>query len=249
MAEAHLAEVFSSIQGEGIYVGQRQVFCRVSGCNLRCSYCDTPETQEAVGTCTVQTSPDGGEPQAYDNPTSARQAVGFIERLDVPRGLHHCVAVTGGEPLLAAGFVAELASAVRDLGLGVYLETNGTLPQALGQVLRYVDVVALDVKLPSAVGGVEWFGEARESLEACRGVDAFVKVVLTPEATEAELVAARDTVAAVSEDVPFVLQPVTPVRGVMRPSREQVLRAMRIAGERLRDVRVIPQVHKLMSWR
>ena len=42
--QGHLLEVFSSYQGEGPYAGVRQVFVRLSGCHLRCVYCDTPES-------------------------------------------------------------------------------------------------------------------------------------------------------------------------------------------------------------
>ena len=45
---AHLVEVFSSFQGEGLYVGQRQLFIRFAGCNLRCRFCDTEAAQEST---------------------------------------------------------------------------------------------------------------------------------------------------------------------------------------------------------
>ena len=41
---ARVVEVFSSIQGEGVCLGHRQIFVRLGGCNLHCDYCDEPDT-------------------------------------------------------------------------------------------------------------------------------------------------------------------------------------------------------------
>ena len=47
--DVYVSEVFSAIQGEGALVGTRQVFVRLTGCNIRCAYCDQPEALERVG--------------------------------------------------------------------------------------------------------------------------------------------------------------------------------------------------------
>lgn len=46
---APIAEIFCSVQGEGLYAGQRQVFLRFAGCNLSCRYCDEPAARDARG--------------------------------------------------------------------------------------------------------------------------------------------------------------------------------------------------------
>ena len=49
--DAPIIEIFSSIQGEGLLIGERQIFVRFAGCNLDCTYCDTKNSQSAnVGT-------------------------------------------------------------------------------------------------------------------------------------------------------------------------------------------------------
>ena len=53
--QSYLSEVFSSIQGEGLYVGDRHLFVRFAGCNLNCQYCDTPDSR-AVGNKPTATS-------------------------------------------------------------------------------------------------------------------------------------------------------------------------------------------------
>ena len=45
MLEAPIVEIFSSIQGEGLLVGRRQIFVRFAGCNLDCNYCDTEDSK------------------------------------------------------------------------------------------------------------------------------------------------------------------------------------------------------------
>ena len=54
---AHLVEIFASVQGEGPWVGERQLFVRFLGCNLDCVYCDAPETKTKQSHCRVEIEP------------------------------------------------------------------------------------------------------------------------------------------------------------------------------------------------
>lgn len=100
-----IAEVFYSVQGEGTLVGVPSVFVRTSGCNLRCSWCDTPYTSWA---------PEGVQ----------RTVASLVEEV-MAFGARHVV-VTGGEPLIAPEVVL-LTKELRARGLHITVETAGTV--------------------------------------------------------------------------------------------------------------------------
>ena len=95
----NLIEIFSSIQGEGKYVGCRQVFVRFEGCNLDCCYCDTENKPGSHEFCNIETYAGSREFAKLPNPRSVSQVAMEINRLcrEVP---HQAVSFTGGEPLL-----------------------------------------------------------------------------------------------------------------------------------------------------
>ena len=100
-----IAEIYRSIQGEGLLTGTESVFVRASGCNLRCWYCDTPFTSW---------SPEG-EDLSVDEVTS--------RVLDL--NSQHVV-LTGGEPMLFAELIP-LSAALQAAGRHITIETAGTL--------------------------------------------------------------------------------------------------------------------------
>ncbi len=100
-----IAEIFQSVQGEGFLTGTESVFVRTSGCNLRCSYCDTPYASWA---------PEGED-------LSVDEVTARVEQLD-----RRHVVLTGGEPMLFAELIPLCAELCRS-GRHVTVETAGTL--------------------------------------------------------------------------------------------------------------------------
>lgn len=100
-----IAELFTSLQGEGVLAGVPSFFIRTSGCNLRCSWCDTPYTSWR---------PEGQRRTVDELCAAARAA-----------GVRHVV-ITGGEPLLQRD-IGVLTAALAEQGHHLTVETAGTL--------------------------------------------------------------------------------------------------------------------------
>lgn len=248
--KAELIEVFSGIQGEGPIVGRRQIFVRFGRCDVVCDYCDTPLCHVTLEKARIEATPGKRDFASVANPVEATRLLDGIVRLDAPRGGHHSVSFTGGEPLLQADVISELAPALRDRGLAIYLETNGHLVDELGSVVDRLDIVGMDIKIESTTGFPERYGDNRRflalALEA--GCEVFVKIVVGEDTRDEELTAALDVVRSVDAGVPVVLMPVTPFRGAERPpTPDRLLALSTLAGRVVPDVSVIPQTHKMLG--
>jgi organic radical activating enzyme len=244
---APIFEIFSGIQGEGIYVGVRQIFVRFCGCNRHCRYCDTQEACQPTERCAIEQAPGSRHFLDFKNPLTLSETVRAITSLNPFRGLHDSASLTGGEPLLHPDFIAALCPTLDTQGLPIYLETNGTLPDALERAIGGVHHVAMDIKLESATGQPTPWDDHRRFLETAAAREVQVKVVVTEDTAEDELLRVAEVVRSVRAATPVVLQPVTPIRGVRRPSPMQVLQMQELLKRQLPDVRVIPQVHRLME--
>jgi len=124
-----IAELFYSIQGEGGLVGVPSVFVRTSGCNLRCSWCDTPYTS--------------WQPEGAD--LSRRQ---ILDELRSYPARH--VVVTGGEPMIQPEIIP-LTEQLRAAGLHITIETAGTVFRPVA-----CDLMSISPKLANSTPGGDW---------------------------------------------------------------------------------------------
>jgi len=236
-----VAEVFSSIQGEGPYVGYRQVFVRLTGCNLECAFCDTPESRSKVAAGNIEITAGKRDFQTILNPIPIDELAKYINQLLIMP--HHSVSLTGGEPLCQAEAIVKLAPFVNGR---LYLETNGTLTEKLALVLPYIDLISMDIKLPSTTGQELW-QQHREFLQLANTRTVFVKLVVTNTTSVEEFQHAIELIAAVDCNIPLIIQPVTPIKNCEGATPDMVLAWQEQALTLLRDVRVIPQTHKFMN--
>jgi 7-carboxy-7-deazaguanine synthase len=220
--KAKISEIFDSIQGEGLYMGERHVFVRFFGCNIQCRYCDTrPERFVEY------------EPEALLEAVKRYQRVAGV------------VSYTGGEPLLQKDFLKEMMPLALKNNFRNYLETNGTLPDALAEVINYVNVIAMDVKLPSSTGVEPFWDVHKRFLKIAQKKDVFVKAIVCESTTDADIhqliCMIQDTNLAVS----LVLQPDSSADiEVLKPKIEKYVSWCTSEGI---ATCFIPQMHKLLS--
>ena len=189
-----VSEIFESIQGEGILAGVPSLFIRASGCNLRCSWCDTPYASWA---------PEGEE-----------MAPEELIRRAAASPLRHVV-LTGGEPMIFPD-LGRLTSGLAALGKHITIETAGTADQDVA-----CHLMSLSPKLanstPHGIDGGRWV-EMHERTRIRPGVlralmsryDYQLKFVVREESDLGEIRALVDQLAAPAERVLLMPEGVEP---------------------------------------
>lgn len=236
------------LQGEGIYVGERELFIRFCGCNLSCPYCDTKYALVKASTCSVEEEAGTRKFYMVSNPIDADELVGLISPLLKNKKIYHSVVLTGGEPLLWCDFLVSFLKRLKEMNLPVTLETNGILPVELGKIIDFVDIVSMDYKLPSTLDGSDYSDKHLLFLEVAKAREVIIKFVITSNVSFSELKNALMLVRKIG-DFPIVLQPVAPIENVEAPDELALLRMQEIGKELFSSVRVIPQMHKIGGWK
>ena len=212
-------EIFTSIQGEGRYVGYKQLFIRLCGCNLNCSYCDTD----------------------FNSDNSHEYSIQELLELCDKNSDCHSVSLTGGEPLLHTDFIKEFAESC---SLPIYLETNGTLPDKLREVIDCITYISTDIKLPSATGLKPMWEIHEEFFKAADNKELFAKVVFDNNINDFEI--HKFTHLCKKYDVELILQPMMKGKFPVVNSEfmQEVLdKCLKIHNK----TRLIPQVHKFID--
>jgi 7-carboxy-7-deazaguanine synthase len=242
----YLSEIFVSFQGEGAHVGRRHLFVRLAGCNLRCRYCDTPDSLERTATYTIY---DGDRPpDVRCNPVSTDDLLPVLASILRREAPIDAMALTGGEPLTQSEFLAALLEAGR-FSVPVLLETNGVLPRRLRDVLARVDIISMDIKLPSNSGEGGFWEEHAEFLQLARGKDLYAKVLVDQTTADADVVRAASLLASINPHVPTFLQPIVDASGRPLIEVNRLTYLYALARRHLESLRVLPQTHKLLGIR
>jgi organic radical activating enzyme len=248
VATLPVVEHFHSIQGEGTRVGEVATFIRLAGCNLRCSWCDTPYSWNAEG-------------------MRAAGKLAIDDVADLAR--ERAVVITGGEPMLHARHLPRLVAALRGRGVEhVTVETNATVVPT-PELLAAVDLWSLSPKL---AGSGEPFPTATLAalLDAAFEHDGDLgrcqlKLVCAElpgdwndlhdalDAARTELQGRNPQAVAAWRALPVLVQPDglrEDYADAIRELAELVVGDERLApdGRARRDgVRVVPQVHRI-AW-
>jgi organic radical activating enzyme len=242
----NVSELFVSFQGEGLHAGRRQLFVRFGGCPLRCRYCDTPESLVPVDECRVL-GPDGEHRRP--NPLDVPSLAGEVARLVASAPPLHAVAVTGGEPLAQVDFIARWLEDAPP-GLPVLLETAGIFPGRLARLLPHVAIVSLDFKCPSNTGERARWDEHEACLAAAvaAGRDVYVKMPVDAGTAPDEVERGARLLAGVAPSVPLFLTPLTdPATPRLAIDAHGLERFHALASRHVADVRVLPQLHKVLG--
>lgn len=214
-----IKELFASIQGEGPYIGYKQLFIRLCGCNLNCKYCDTD----------------------FEATSAQEYSIGELVEFVNQHTDCHSVSLTGGEPLLHTEFIKEFAI---KSPLPIYLETNATLPEALSSVIDYVTYISADIKLPSATGMKDSLMLHDKFFEIASKKILFAKVVFDSKITEDEI--KQICKLAAKYNIELILQPMMKGK-VPSVNSDFMLNVLEKALCEYKKVRLIPQVHKFID--
>jgi 7-cyano-7-deazaguanosine (preQ0) biosynthesis protein QueE len=194
-----VAEVFGpTLQGEGPSAGRRCGFVRLGGCNLDCSWCDTPYTWDWTRF----------SPERELRRVAVTEVVASVEAMGVDM-----LVITGGEPLLQARALLPLLAAAGERGWRVEVETNGTVappPQMAAQVAAFnvspklansgiaeavrIRPAALETLRATGRAVFKFVATAASDLDEVAALVAAHRlepVYVMPEGTTAELVVAR----------------------------------------------------------
>ncbi|OIO38111.1 MAG: hypothetical protein AUJ72_03165 [Candidatus Omnitrophica bacterium CG1_02_46_14] len=229
-----ISEIFSSLQGEGPYLGVKQIFIRFGRCNMQCTYCDEMAKMNEEKFLIV-------------NLDEMLRTIGTFES---EKGPHHSVSLTGGEPLFYTPFLKNLLPKLKEKGFTVYLESNGTLPGELSQLIKWCDIIAMDMKPASSTGDRNFYKEHKEFLKITLQKEVFVKTVITPGTSVDDIEKCVNIVKEINPHIPFIFQPLSDPIGINMKSLKLIeTQFFELAKNELSDVRIIPQMHKIWGVR
>ena len=231
MMKAPIIEIFSSFQGEGLLIGERQIFVRFAGCNLNCNYCDTDDSKsEKSGTLMT--------PQEVSEE---------IEKILTP----DCktISFTGGEPSLYPDFISQVS---KNFNLKIMLETNGTLPDNI-DLIDELNIVSLDIKLPEHFDGdfdeSIFLNEIKSlNLLIAKCINVYCKVVILPST---KIKSFKEVVEKLSQnisdksDLKIIIQPSSPLSD-WKDINFRLFEFSEIVGQYF-EVSTIPQIHKILD--
>ena len=236
---ARISEIFTSIEGEGLFIGKKTLFIRLSGCHLKCRWCDTKYALPL----------DSGIDYLIDEIKDL-----IIKEL---QPFTYKVNFTGGEPLLQTEAVIELADFIKkQTNLKTYIESSCFDSELFSKVLPYIDICKIEFKTDDSnvvedqeydnllLNEIKCLELAVESNKA-----TYIKIVVT---NSTNLESFKNLVYNISKKIKpsdilgFIIQPSF---GIDQPTVNKLLDTYDIVQPMFPEVRIIPQLHKEIGAR
>jgi organic radical activating enzyme len=234
--KVRLFEIFTSIEGEGILYGTKTMFVRLAGCPFSCFYCDTKEALPL----------DSGKEYELEEACTL-----IHEHL---KDQTYKVNFTGGDPLIQHEAVAELAKYIQSKNIPTYLESSCFDSKKFAHVLPYIDYVKIEFKTQDSefVDTKHYSTLLENALECLRLAieskkSTYIKIVVS---SKTELKPFEDLISKIfkiadPKDLKgFIIQP---TYGIAEPNLQQLFGFYDIVYPYYNEVRVVPQLHKLIG--
>jgi len=244
-----LKEIFTSIQGEGLFVGQKQIFIRFCDCNLSCSYCDTDFTRSKY--CNVFSLENYNDNRADStqilNPVSVGQLLKIISGFDKTI---ETIAITGGEPLLSSDFLMlSLPVIKKETRHKILLETNATLPEPFAKISKYVDILSFDIKLPSVGSHKSLWPDYEKFIRYIpKKVLSYCKIVVNKDVSCQDLLQTAKLLKGLSGIIIFIQPEINSfLEKTISLEKLDLIRKDLLSKLPSLDIRILPQLHKLIK--
>lgn len=235
--KVQLSEIFTSIEGEGIFFGTKTMFIRMAGCHLKCYWCDT----------------DYALPMHSGNSYSLNEVKKMIKE-KLTKNTYK-INFTGGEPLIQYDIVKDLARFIKEeIGLRTYIESSCYDFNRFGKVLPYFDICKIEFKMmDSNVVQKEHYNNLLKNEIECLKMAikynkiTFIKIVVSKYTNVDEFNDLIDNVFSTinAESLAgFIIQPTTKID---EPPVESLLKFYDLVYPKYNNVRIIPQLHKVIG--
>ena len=234
--KVRLTEIFTSVEGEGILFGTKTLFVRLAGCPFTCFYCDTPESLPLnSGTeYTIEEAIKKIEANLKDNT--------------------YKVNFTGGDPLIQFEAVSELARHIQSKKIPTYLESSCFDSKKFNHVLPYIDIVKIEFKTKDSefVDSQHYPNLITNALQCLQSSiksnkKTFIKIVVSSKTTaESFLELIEEIFKNISKNdiLGLIIQPTF---GIAEPTLDHLLKLYDVAYPSFQEVRVVPQLHKIIG--
>jgi len=234
-----LSEIFTSIEGEGILFGTKTMFVRMAGCHLKCYWCDT----------NYALAMNSGNTYSIDQVKKMMK-----EKL---QNNTYKINFTGGEPLIQYEAVKDLAKFTKeDLGLRTYIESSCYDINRFNKIIPYIDICKIEFKTKdSQAVDIKHYryllnNEIRCLKTAIQNKKiTFIKIVVSNSTSIKEfneLIEIIFNTTKSEELAGFIIQP---TNNINEPTVDRLLQFYDLIYPRYNEVRIIPQLHKIIGAR